>query len=473
MARREVVQKEAQLMDIDKPQFLTLTKHPANRSGFKILRSDGTGTTKARKKRTEHSGLLAIVLPSGLSDEQIDDIVDGFNLGDAYSIQQYDDNTKILTRSDVTVADGFNDAVPISFNGYMAYLDPQNLTMRSDEKDKEPTDPTGVTLVWVEFDGQIGDEEAVNEWLSSRSIGGSSSDLQILEEGGAIYTLHEPSADIPVRKVRLDDGVYGYVAPSESDDIPSSVYRSIVETAYGSWGWGSVDFVQAISDREFSEMISEARYMLNEVLDSILYYSELTLDARKTLVQNATSSYAAYITGLIDSLPRDAVQRDAKRNTPIGDTDMTTDTKVSDDKTKTETEDNKDFVTRSELASAIEQAVSAAFESHKPAEGEAESKDTAAAARSEADASDGGDKVDTNAVVLKAVADLADDMKKAMAEEIGKVSRSVKSVQDEVDDLSGTTIQRDSGEDADTTEEAVDTQPKSVFRGMFGNKFAA
>jgi len=100
------------------------------------------------------------------------------------------------------------------------------------------------------------------------------------------------------------DGATVTLAQTQDSDIPTRIYRSVIEEAYGSWGWGMIDFNQAMADAIFTRDVSEANRMLWDILDNILFYSYLPLADRQALVMNALNQFAVWLANLMSALPR-------------------------------------------------------------------------------------------------------------------------------------------------------------------------
>lgn len=480
----ESVQKVASLMRIDEPQFLTLTKNPANRAGFKVLRSDPHPDTldqaprmaRIRTKRADHPGLLAIRLPEDVTSDNVDGFVDKFKLGGDYKVTEVEGRV-LLVRNGADVGH-LPDAIAVPFDDCTAYLSHSNVAMRSVNSGK-----TGVTLMQVTFSSGFGDAQEVQQWMDDHGIGaGSSCEAEVQEDGSTIVSRHDMPKDdkIPVNLVKIEEGVCGLVCPTEGVDVPTQVYRSIIETTYGNWGWGSLDFVQAVADQQFSGMARDAVSLLNDVLWEILFYSDLPLDDRKLLVQNAANSFSAYLIGMIDALPQEAVRAAEKdaTNTP-GANDMSK--KIEDkedlkrsakgtaaadaavgaqdaDAADTASDESTKFVTRADfdkLTDSVAQLVAKLDGKGDEGEdtGDTKDEDTAAVKRSDEASADDGDTATALVTVAAAVESIA---------------RSLKDLDGKVESLSeGTTVTRGTDDDPEQ-EDAASDQPKSVFRGMFG-----
>lgn len=470
--------KTASLMSLEDPKFLTLTKNPSNRRGFKVIRSDPLPdvadstprSVRVRTKRADLPGLLAISLPEGLDEEGVDGVINQFKLGDDYKVQDVD-GQRVLVRNSAD-ATSLEDYAPVRFGDYTAYLDKAHLYARSDAEGSS----TGVTLMRIEFGEQVGGEENVIRWLEDNEIVKPAEEiagLEILQDGGAVFTRHEvpEGVEAVTNRVRFDDGVYGYVALTEQTDLPSSVERSITETAYGQWGWGSLDFVQSVADVSFSERVSEAVSSLNSVLDNVLYYSGLTVDERRKLVQDATTSFSTYVVGLLDSLPREAVQRsDTATTQNTGEEPMSKNIETKDDKAVGAQDDapTPEFVTRADFdklvasVNTLSEAITA----------KTEGKDEPDTDSKEAKRAEEG----TPATVSEpgGMAALTELMTK-MDEKLEGVTRAVQGIKTEVDELADTTTvnrSADGDEDHVNDDQGLEGTPKSAFRGMFGNGLA-
>jgi hypothetical protein len=291
-----VRRRSGSLLDLKEPHFLSIVKAPANRTPFKIVRED-----IPRRRRRLDGSLLSVQLPSETSDEEAQEVFKRFGLSsEEYAISK-DEEGVYFKR--VKLEDGEQPTVPIRLpGGAIAHISASAL-----EKGIErAADHPGLSVMQIEFERD--DKEAAVEWLKTRSMNASVEDLKAGETGGLIFTRHELPKNVTFRSVEVDAGVLAVVALTQRDDIPRKIYRAVIESAYGQYGWGSLDFNQAMADMEFSEDAREANEVLWSVLNEILFWSSLPLADRHALVMNTLNEYAVWLTNLMSALPRQMIE---------------------------------------------------------------------------------------------------------------------------------------------------------------------
>lgn len=291
-----VRRRSGSLLDLKEPHFLSIVKAPANRTPFKIVRED-----VPRRRRRLDGSLLSVQLPSETTDDEAQEVFKRFGLSsEEYAISK-DEEGVYFKR--VKLEDGEHPTVPIRLpGGAVAHISATAL-----EKGIErAADHPGLSVMQIEFERD--DKEAAVEWLKSRSMNASVEDLKVGETGCLVFTRHELPKNVTFRSVGLDVGVTAVVALTQRDDIPRKIYRAVIETAYGQYGWGSLDFNQAMADMEFSEDAREANEVLWNVLNEILFWSNLPLADRHALVMNTLNEYAVWLTNLMSALPRQMIE---------------------------------------------------------------------------------------------------------------------------------------------------------------------
>ena len=476
---KNVERQEAQLMKLVEPKFLSVVGLPANRTGFKVLRSANSGTdiapTRKRRKKRSDGSLLSMDFPVGLTEQEASDLLIMFGMEKDYELRTDDAGNYFLKRID---SDDAAETTPIDLGGgYTAHVDAESFATRNDST------VTGVTLTGLEMDGFDTIEE-VQGWLDGRGINYKTDGIEMFE-GGASVVRHEVPEGNEVRKVRIATGVTGFVTRTEATDVPDRVYRSVIEQAYGNWGWGHLNFATALADPEFTDSSWDAIYVLRDILENIILYSGLPLDERKTLVQNATNEFTSYIVNLIDSLPRAVIEqagaeRHAKQETSTMSKDSESTAAKREDsaqaeKTKTEqtaaaskeeatrtdedadntttkgsdtanekTEDKPDYVTRDEMKDIVTEVLSEALGKKEKVED---------AQRSEDESKD---------PVIQAI--------EAMRKDFDEKFDTLKN---EVDELGGSTVARSDADDTSDDEANVhrNGNKEAPFDGMFGKKF--
>lgn len=471
---KKAERQEVQLMKLVEPKFLSIVGLPANRTGFKVLRSAKsdksiTSTRTRRKKRSDNS-LLSIDFPVGLAEDEANELLTAFGMEQDYELRMDDAGNYFLKRKDSDIDE--DSTTPIDLGGgYIANVDATAFASRSSSS------ITGVTLVGLEMDGFDTIEE-VRRWLDGNGINYQADGIEMFE-GGAIVTRFDVPEDNEIRKVHIGERVTGLVSRTENTDIPDKVYRSVIEQSYGQWGWGHLNFATALADPEFCDRSWDAIYILRDILENIIIYSGLPLDERKTLVQNATSEFNSYIISLMDNLPRmvieqaradqNAKQETVKMSQKSEDTKATRkdSAKAEDEKGKKEpTKATDEEVTRKEGSDTEKNSGK-----DKGTEGVDDPKEEfvtrgqirdiitevmrdVLVGKEDAERSDEGDEKDP---VIEAI----DAMRRDFDEKLD-------SLKDEVDELGGSTVARSDADDASEDEHGVERGDNvSPFVGMF------
>lgn len=394
--------KTGALMSLSEPQFLTVTKSPSNKAGFKIIRSDDDGNVHRIRRRAKavkraDDKLLTITFPEDITEEEALAIRSTYGLGDDYEVKTNENGSVYLSRR----GDHPESTVNITMgNGYEAVIAADAFVKRSDGEERP-----GVTVTSLHFstDWSV---ESVQRWLEDNQIN-YKADGVTSDESGVTVLRHDVPEDQETHSATLtghDEGITVTITATRADDVPAAVYVGVAEWAYGNYGWGHLDFSQSMADIEFSDKSWDAVRMLREVMENIIIYSGLDLEERKRLVQNALADFGNYITGLIDSLPRglvletrsdrsnnnqenemaDNTAQDSEKDTvkenvqraaaaAVGagssDTDSGTEAQTtqqasaqgaeSDDTVQREDDAKEQYVTRSEMQTAITDAVTA------------------------------------------------------------------------------------------------------------------
>lgn len=464
--------KTVALTELQEPNYLSLVGLPANRAGFKVVREDGSVArvtsegsetsdvsstdmpskegSRKRKKKCSDPALLSIQLPPGATADDAASILVKFDLEEDYEVAHDDSGNVYLRRKDCLEVDPTT-YVEVPLSGGMVANISQAVFHRYDIKGV-----TGVSLARIDFDSTFGKIEEVKAWLEKNEI--VCNNLEEVE-GGFIANRVDTKAIL--KPVSIEEGIRGYVMRSENTDIPVKVYRSVIEQSYGNYGWGHVDFASALADPEYTEDCYDAIYILRDVLENILLYSALPLEERKVLVQNACSNFASYISAMMDALPRAAMPPVSQQTS-----DKAKSEKDMPNSNEAKAPEAQQYVTRSELESIVESAVSKALASST-----AETKKEETATRSDEttqEPASAAASVDTT--VIEAVKAIA-DTQKAMLEAITGIRSDVAENKKEIEALGSSTTTRRSDEDAKET--TVDEGSKSkkrgdVFSGVLG-----
>ena len=308
-------------------------------------------------------------------------------------------------------------------------------------------------MVAVEFDALKFSEESIQRWMAEKSVDGT---LQEQQNPLECYVVRrsEIAENEETRRMVLEDGVTAVIARSDVYGIPEGYAAVVNESAYGSWGWGQLDFAAAMADREFSEGMEKSLYRLNDVLQVIILHSSLPLDVRKNLANRALAQFGEYVGTLMDSLPRQLLVSVVRSANPQQEKELTK--QVSGEATpeaNAQPVEAKTVVeaplSRADVATMITEAVAAALAA-KPAATETEAQRAAPAA------------VAAPAAQVVELALSRADIAAAVAEALAPVMK-------EVTELKGATLLR-SAPEATPTPAAPKTkgeQENEVFRNAF------
>lgn len=479
--QKRTVQKSISLLKLEQPRFLSVVGSPANRTGFKVVRKDENGNTKLRnlveaasEKREDAAtpALLSLSFPDGLTLAEVNELLEAFGMETEYEVRGEDGGQFIAYRRNCP-----ENVETIEINTGMGYV----ATLALQRFSRSDVDQVGVTLVGLEFDEAFS-EDKVRDWLETNGVVIDASAVEVCE-GGFAVTRHALPEDgsAHVKKLQVEAGVYAVVAATQRNDVPIRLYRSVVEKAYGNWGWGHLNFASALVDPEFSEKSYEAIDALEDVLENIVLYSGLPLEDRKQLMRNALSQFGAYLEQMMDALPRETMDTGSKRNdSKSGDSgneteasDMTKETQATGDKATNEKgkdeNQTQDFVTRSDLQSAVTEAISAQL---APAVTEAIT--AAFAARNDGESGEGeegeGKEEEEQTAAVKpdtAVLDAIKEMRSDFTARMDKVEADLKEV-------SEGTFARSDDEDGDQQNQGAEAKKRDdsgPFTGMFNKSF--
>lgn len=463
------VAKKVNLVKIVEPKFLTMTKLPANQVAFRIVREDKetltmtTETQTAGKRRVRalraDSPLLALAFADGTTQEEATEIMAEYGLVD-FSITELDGKVVALRSDAKSLPEG---AITVTLQeGTRAYI------LKRD--DASPSELPNIAITALRFSHEaFPDEMDVTAWLNKH-------DVDFLENGTqnlgteTVVARSELQEGSDTRTLELETGVIAVVARAEALDVPESMVAVVSEAAYGNWGWGQLDFLAALADVQFSEASREALYKLDDVLRNIMFYSPLPVSVKKDLVNRAAGQFAGYIGALMDALPaqvviatrsaiqpkeKDMAKEDAAPTTNTeeaarSDANAVAEASATDAQgTPAKKTTAGEAVTRSEVATMIEAAVTAAI--------------TAVRAETSAAATPA---VAESAIALEAVAVRSDagsgDIMEFMRSSFEKLGESVKDMAGRLEKVESTTVVRsDNGDGKQST-------AKDPFKGVFG-----
>lgn len=472
--------RNATLMKLVEPNFLSIVRSPANKTPFKVIRSApeaGVADTAVRGD----VGLLSIEFPLGVGQEEADTLLSLLHLGDDYELATNDSGRFYLRRigaSDemlgkttrIDMGQGFSANVVVDFSE----------TAGSSSVD------AGVQLLRMDFDREAFTLEQVKEWLEKNEIDFQPNGVVCSER---TITVQRHDCGEELQSVQIMPGVHGAVRRAAVSDVPEKVYRQVVEAAYGNWGWGQVDFRAAIADREFSEEAPEAVRVLSDVLYNVIW-SSLSLDEKKALARQACAQFADYMDGLIDALPTDVVEQIRSTN--------------SQETTQMPSAKKEEDIQRQDAAETTDESQSAA------AEGAAENlagTDTASAAdevitraaveeivkaavaesmtavtemisglktelTSRQDQKEDEPKDDTSSASAsgKETIGAFGEMLKDITDKVERMSEAFSAMKGELEELAGTTVSRSDSGDVSPGETQVQRSESSPFKGIFGSR---
>ncbi|RKZ87542.1 MAG: hypothetical protein DRQ39_04075 [Gammaproteobacteria bacterium] len=485
-----MAKKLAQIAVATQPKYLSMVKAPANRTGFKIVRSDNTKPdpkektfTPTRTRRTDSKdGMLYIALPSDFTEADAQEVMDQFGLEEDYEISMAEGHVR-LVRNDM-----FENAMPETVairidKNAVAYVSTTSFSNTNTLRDD--TKIAGATLDCIEFEGH--DEDAVKAYLAKIDIDITDENFERIDDEVFSVSYKKQEEAKRTDRIKLADGITARIYRTERNDLPEAIQRGVVEECYGNYGYGQLDFYAALADEMYTDAAYDANYKLSDILREVTLYSGLNLSSRVDLMNNALSQYSYYMTELMNSLPRSVVSSmtsDISKDSRKEDKDMTiekkkevtadteTEAKRSDDavvadtkkdeevkpeveakrddeatpEAKADDSDKEETLKRSDVDAMIATAVAAALSAQRDDSKESEAKEPEAKGDEEEAETDGDD-----------------DAAKRSDDAIAKLTASVEALAGKVEELGDTsTVRYD-----DNTTRGDETG--SVFKGaLFG-----
>lgn len=474
----KIRKRKVNAVALSDPKALTLVKSPSNKTSFKIIRQDG-----AKKKllsaaisgvKRSQSALMSLSLPEGTTEEEAYSLLEEFGLGEEYVVALDEDSGVFyLKRSDYDTAKKDVDVVPILLqNGMTAELESSKFAARSDNISGNK----GITVCGLSFN--TNDISLVRSWLSENEIDYNPSKMVV--DGDAISVIREDVDQEGKKPICVDDGVICYVVRSDKNDVPKSIARSVIEQAYGNYGYGHLDFFAGMADPEFTSKSWDGMDTLHEVLYNIILNSGLELKERKVLVKGALDSFYTYISSIMDALPTASSRQDnevnrmntapKKQDNVVNKADAD---KTNNDKTGTE---SSEFVTRSELKDILKETVTAAMaefsssgSDEKNTTNSDNSDDGKQVNRGDAGTNAGGENSSANTEAKSDSQVL--DMEKLANLVVSKLSSRMDSMDNEIKSLKETTsvVREDDldSDDRDDDDDREQTIEEKTFAGMF------
>lgn len=435
---------EGNLVEVRKPKFITLVGKPANQTGFKIVRSDKGETPMSqavvrRTRRSETGPVLRLTFPTGTDENAVSESLKQYGLS-GYTVQKSDAGVFTATRSDLkSISPDATMQIKLSEDGLIATVARQAPSLEA-----KPV-KGAVAITRMEFDGSKFTLEEVQQWVAENSVDGT---IQEPQNEGDCYVVRR--SEVPeneeTREMSLEDGVVAVIVRADAMNVPAGFVAVVNETAYGSWGWGQLDFMAAMGDKEFSEEMREALSTLDDVLRNIVICSSLPLDVRKELANRALAQFGEYISTVMDSLPRQLLASVVRSANPKQEKSMTQAQQSGSTPSTATPATPETPITRSEVQTMIQEGIQAAVKAAMEAAPAVQRSEPTPAAPA-APATEEAAKIITREDLAAAMKTLAEPLVEAMK------------------GLQGVTVLRSSPEAIPGEEDPK--KPKDVFRGAF------
>lgn len=454
----EQVTGEGNLVQIKTPKFLSIVGKPANHIAFKVVRSDKGAspmkpTVVRRQRRSEASPVLQMIFPTGYDDAKVASRMTDFGLT-GYDVVRQEDGTILARRADLkSISTDGTLTITLTSDGIKA--------MVASRTDSAPNPKSFVAVTALAFRSDIFDQAKVTAWLADHKVSGDGTSVDKEGEGDYIAVRSEIPEGEESRSISLEEGVTATIIRSDSQDIPDGFVAAVNEAAYGSWGWGQLNFAAAMADEEFSEAMRDAVCTLESVLRNILLYSPLPLDERKALAVLALDQFKEYTVNVLDSLPRQLLVAVVRSAQPQLENSMNAKvTSGGATQQAAQGGDDSATVTRGELRVLIAEAANAAADAAVAAiNAKREEGTTAKPATEEVKPTETTPAVTATTEAAITRADIVAAFKEAVAP-----------IDDRMKRLEGTTVLRTDTPDAEgntpaaATTQAATTTTKEVFR---------
>jgi hypothetical protein len=514
--------RDVNLAKLDEPLMITLTELPANRTGFRTVRSaaalaqedtemldlqkrtrtrSGKGKAAAKaptppvKISRIDAGLLTLVLPEGATEDDAATVIEQFGLGDDYTIRSENGFISLVRKTEEgeTLPGGVEVALAQGLTATVDYAMFPDAVARADKAG----DNDGIIVARMDFNiAYFETLEAVADYLKANEIDYMTDGVEQVDGGVIVHRMDPNEYDGKGKQIEIAPGVLVHVTRGETDSIPVAIRRAVTDAAFGSFGMGHLDFSAALVDPEFSSQAGNAIFQLSDVLDNIVFRSGLPLPDRKELIQKATADFSGFMGGLMDAVgdmgfaqaDRSDKGEADEAKAPV---DTTTDEAVAAAASQRKDEGEGKDAPAEDASTDSGTAAEAAARTDTDAGGEA--KDTAA----EGGDGEGGkapvaatpavgisrkDLEDTVKVALEAAGatfgDALKDIVKGNELTTKRLDVALKSLRTEVEKIGDTTnVARDNRDD-DTVETEVggdhdgdSGDSADVFRGAFGANF--
>ena len=307
-----IEEKDVKLMSLKEPRFLSVVKKPANRISFRVVRSeDGEerkefeALEKRREQKTKISRnekLISISFPSYLEGDELEAMRNHYGLtDDSYTISDAE-GSMVFTRNGEAPEATATVNMP---DGATAEIEVPT-TVRSADKGER-----FLSLKAIRFDKEHHySADSIKHLMRGYEIDFNIEDL-VETDTDFLLTRHEFQEDEEMIEMTIEQNMTAIVARAAIDDVPASLSLGINSSAYGQYGWGQLNFASAYADVEYTQILDNSRHVLNNVLENVLFMSDMSLGDRKVLVNASLASYGEFVTNLMDALP---VQPEAQRS---------------------------------------------------------------------------------------------------------------------------------------------------------------
>lgn len=437
---------EGNLVAVKKPKFISLVGHPANQTGLKVIRNDqdtkgitNMSTLLRRTRRSDvKSPVMRLAFPEGTDEAGVAARLQEFGMTD-YKVEK-EGNYYVAIRSDLkSISKETTMEIKLSDDGLIATV------ARQDTASKGENEANSITMAAVSFDANKFTLEEVKRWVSEKCVDGT---IQEPQNPGESYVVRRSDVkeNEETRQLVLEDGVTATIVRSCDCNVPDGMVAVVSETAYGSWGWGQMDFAAKMADKAFCNQMDDAIYSLRSVLDQIIIYSALPLDTRKDLAIRALGQFGEYVGAVLDSLPRQLLVSVVRSANPTSEKPMTQQTNGGASNPATATNPNAADtpaanLTREDVAGLIKEGLAEFAKTLAPS----------ALVRSEEPA-----KTETPPA--------AESLTRADVQKM--ISDGSASILEEIKKLQGSTLVRSAPEGTQT--QTATNQRRDVFDGAFG-----
>ena len=304
---------EGNLTTINTPHWLSVVRKPANQRSFVIVRdaegrevhskrvprADPKPAPRKPSRRSATNPVIAITFPQGIDEENARAALGRFGY-DSYALTLNDAGAWVAVREDLTLATipaESTSQIRLTGDGVVATIEGENIGVPGDKK-------IGVSIARYEFSDKTFDNEKIAEWFSKNGVDFSGTVVENRDESLLCVEAKSVESGTEIRRMEVEPGVIFAVFRDEESDIPAGYIEVVNEAAYGSWGWGILDFGAALANCTVFDALRESMWLLYDVIEQILFYSDLPVDGRKTLADRALTQFSDYVGTLFDTLPR-------------------------------------------------------------------------------------------------------------------------------------------------------------------------